>query len=65
MSKNDIYSIGNWIVELQKRGTVMFSRDEVEKQFPNSSNNAINFSLNRLTENKKIASVWKGFIIKV
>jgi predicted transcriptional regulator of viral defense system len=63
MSKNDTYSIGNWIVELQKRGTVTFSRDEVEKQFPNSSNSAIKFSLNRLAKNKKIASVWKGFYV--
>jgi predicted transcriptional regulator of viral defense system len=56
-------SIDNWIVELQKIGTISFSRDEVEKQFPNSSKNAISFSLNRLTESNRIASVWKGFYV--
>jgi len=39
-----------WIVELQKLGRITFSRDEVAKQFPQSSNNAISFSLNRLTK---------------
>jgi len=63
MSKKETYNISNWIIDLQKRGTITFSRDEVEKQFPNSSNYAINFSLNRLAENKNIASVWKGFYV--
>ena len=63
MSKKVSYSVSNWIVELQKIGRITFSRDEVEKQFPNSAKNAISFSLNRLTENGKIASVWKGFYV--
>jgi len=63
MSEKMSYSIDNWIFELQKMGKVSFSRDEVEKQFPNSTKNAISFSLNRLTENGRIASVWKGFYV--
>jgi predicted transcriptional regulator of viral defense system len=57
------YSIDKWIIELQKAGAISFSRDEVEKQFPNSSKNAVSLSLNRLTANGKIASVWKGFYV--
>ncbi len=57
------YSIDNWIVELQKSGTISFSRDEVEKQFLYCSKNAISFSLNRLVENGRIISVWKGFYV--
>ena len=63
MSEKMSYSIDNWIIGLQKTGKVSFSRDDVEKQFPNSSKNAISFSLNRLTENSRIASVWKGFYV--
>lgn len=59
------YSIDKWIIELQKVGTISFSRDEVEKQFPNSSKNAVSLSLNRLAANGKIASVWKGFYVIV
>jgi predicted transcriptional regulator of viral defense system len=63
MNKKETYSISNWIFELQKRGIITFSLDDVEKRFPNSSKYAITFSLNRLTENKSIMSVWKGFYV--
>jgi len=57
------YSIDNWVIERQKKGKISFSRDDVEKQFPNSSKNAISFSLNRLTDNSRIVSIWRGFYV--
>jgi predicted transcriptional regulator of viral defense system len=56
-------SVDTWITELQKMGKITFSRDDVVKQFPNSSKNAISISLNRLTRSGKITSVWKGFYV--
>ena len=63
MSKKESYSVSNWIIELQKIGRITFSRDEVENKFSNNGKNAISFSLNRLAESGKIASVWKGFYV--
>jgi len=63
MKKNNSYSVEGWIIELQKTGRISFSRDEVERQFPQSSYNALRFSLNRLTKKGKIASIWKGFYV--
>ena len=63
MNTKSSYSIDNWTTELQKSGKSTFSRDDVAKQFPNSSKNAISFSLNRLTNNGRIISVWKGFYV--
>ena len=53
--------IGQWIDDLSKRGKSVFSKQEVEKQFPALSYYSIRNSLNRLAKKKKIQSVWRDF----
>src|SRR5215469_4652925 len=53
--------IGQWIEDLPKRGKSVFSKQEVEKQFPVSSHYSIRNSLNRLAKKRKIQSVWRDF----
>jgi predicted transcriptional regulator of viral defense system len=53
--------IGKWIEDLPKRGKSVFSKQEVEKQFPVLSHYSIRNSLNRLTKKRKIQSVWRDF----
>ena len=53
--------IGQWIDDLPKRGKSVFSRQEIEKQFPTLSYYSTRNSLNRLVKKKKIQSVWRDF----
>jgi len=53
--------IGQWIEDLPKRGKSVFTKQEVEKQFPALSYYSIRNSLNRLAKKKKIQSVWRDF----
>jgi len=53
--------IGQWVDDLPKRGKSVFSKQEVEKQFPALSYYSIRNSLNRLAKKKKIQSVWRDF----
>jgi len=53
--------IGNWIEDLPKRGQSVFSKQEVEKQFPALSHYSIRNALNRLVKKRKIQSVWRDF----
>ena len=53
--------VGQWIEDLPKRGKSVFSRQEIEKQFPTLSYYSIRNSLNRFTKKKKIQSVWRDF----
>jgi predicted transcriptional regulator of viral defense system len=52
-----------WVEDLPKRGKIVFSQQEVEKQFPNLSLAAIRKSLYRLVANGKMQSVWHGFFV--
>jgi predicted transcriptional regulator of viral defense system len=54
-----------WIEDLPKKGKIVFSQKEVEKQFPHLSLNSIRSSLYRLVAKKKIQSVWHGFFVIV
>ncbi|MDR1881274.1 MAG: type IV toxin-antitoxin system AbiEi family antitoxin [Prevotella sp.] len=54
-----------WIDALPKKGRIVFSQQEVEKQFPHLSLAAIRKSLYRLVANGKIQSVWHGFFVIV
>ncbi|GHV34507.1 hypothetical protein FACS1894178_2140 [Bacteroidia bacterium] len=54
-----------WIEDLPKRGKIVFSQQEVEKQFPDLSLANIRNSLYRLVAKKKIQSVWHGFFVIV
>ena len=53
--------IGLWIEDLPKRGKSVFSKQEVENQFPTLSYYSIRNALNRLSKKKKIQSVWRDF----
>ncbi|MDR0970752.1 MAG: type IV toxin-antitoxin system AbiEi family antitoxin [Lentimicrobiaceae bacterium] len=53
--------IGQWIEDLPKRGKSVFSKQEVENQFPALSYYSIRNSLYRLVKKKKIQSVWRDF----
>lgn len=53
--------IGQWVDDLPKRGKTVFSKQEVEKQFPELSYFSIRNSLNRLTKKRKIQSIWRDF----
>lgn len=53
--------IGQWVEDLPKRGKTVFSKQEVENQFPAMSYFSIRNALNRLSKKKKIQSVWRDF----
>ena len=57
--------IGQWVDDLPKRGKSVFSKQEVEKQFPILSHYSIRNSLNRLAKKKKIQSVWHDFYVVI
>jgi predicted transcriptional regulator of viral defense system len=61
MDGKETNSIKKWIKELQKRGKLFFSRENISEQFPDSSEEAIHFSLTRLVSKGEIVSVLKGF----
>lgn len=59
------YTVNNWIEDLQKDGRICFSFVEVIEKFPSHSRIVLKNSLTRLTNKKKISSVWKGFYVIV
>ncbi|KAA6302548.1 MAG: hypothetical protein EZS26_001380 [Candidatus Ordinivivax streblomastigis] len=65
MSEDSLYTIKDWIDDLQKRGRLTFSRQEIVTQFPLLSEKAIHNALIRLTTKNSIVSVWKGFYVIV
>jgi predicted transcriptional regulator of viral defense system len=65
MGGNSSYKIKDWIDDLQKRGRMSFSRQEVVTNFPLLSEQAIRNALNRLATKNSIVSVWKGFYVIV
>ncbi|MDR2848388.1 MAG: type IV toxin-antitoxin system AbiEi family antitoxin [Bacteroidales bacterium] len=65
MDKDSLYKIKDWIDDLQKRGRITFSRQEVITNFPLLSEQAVRNALNRLTAKNSIVSVWKGFYVIV
>jgi hypothetical protein len=65
VKKETAYKIKNYIDDLQKRGKRTFLQEEIKEKFPLFSHFAIASALRRLTENKKIVSVWRGFYVIV
>ena len=53
--------IGYWIEDLPKKGKIVFSKEEIVRQFPDMSYNNIRNALYRLGKKKKIQSVWRDF----
>ena len=58
-------NIRDWIDDLPKKGKITFSKEEIEKEFPNLKQNNIQMTLYRLVRKKKIQSVWRGFWVVV
>jgi predicted transcriptional regulator of viral defense system len=52
-----------WIEQLQSRGKIAFSYDEVIADFPEKSENAIIQSLSRLSQRGRLVSIYKGFYL--
>jgi predicted transcriptional regulator of viral defense system len=65
MDKNSSYRLKDWIEDLQKRGRITFSRQEVATIFPLLSEQSVRNALNRLVNKGNIVSVWKGFYVIV
>ena len=63
MKEEATYKVKNYITDLQKRGKRTFLQEEIKDKFPLLSDSAITSALKRLTENKKIVSVWRGFYV--
>ena len=54
-----------WIEQLQSKGKIAFSYDEVIADFPEKSENAIIQSLSRLSQRGRVVPVYKGFYLIV
>jgi predicted transcriptional regulator of viral defense system len=57
------YKIKDCISELQKRGLITFSLQEMSEKFSFCSETGIKSALRRLSDKKNIMSVWKGFYV--
>jgi len=53
--------IGDWIGDLPKKGKIVFSKEEVIRQFPYMASNNVRNVLYRLGKKRKIQSVWRDF----
>ena len=53
--------VSYWVEELQRRGRITFSLEEVYGQFTTHNISALRNTLTRLSAKGKIVSVWKGF----
>ena len=62
---SEYHYLKDWVEDLPKKGKSTFSKEEVERQFPDLTNRNILNSLNRLVVKKKIQSVWRGFFAVV
>ena len=54
-----------WIEQLQSRGKITFSHDEIITAFPDKSENAIIQSLSRLSRRGRVVPIYKGFYLIV
>jgi len=62
---NEYNYIKDWVEDLPKQGKSSFSKEEIERQFPDLTNQNILNALNRLVLKKKIQSVWRGLFAVV
>ena len=62
LNKNYLLS---WIEKQQSQGKYAFSLEQVRKEFPNQSEDAIIFAVFRLTKRNRIVSIYKGFYLIV
>ena len=54
-----------WIEDLPKKGKIVFSKEEIVRQFPDMSSNNIRNALYRLGKKRKIQSVWQDFFVVI
>ena len=59
----EYHKIGYWVEDLPKKGKIVFSKQEVVRQFPDMSRYNIRNSLYRLAKKRKIQSVWRDFFV--
>jgi predicted transcriptional regulator of viral defense system len=62
-SKTNYKRLEHWIEELQSKGKLSFSLNELRHNFKQNSETALKQLLERLTGNKKIISVFKGYYV--
>jgi len=62
LNKNYLLS---WIEKQQSHGKYVFSLEQVKKEFPGQSEEAIIFAVFRLTRKNRILSIYKGFYLIV
>lgn len=65
MEKSDLYQVKDWVKDLQKRGRLTFSRQEVAQQFSSKTEISVRNMLSRLVKKSVIVSIWKGFYVIV
>jgi hypothetical protein len=53
-------NVSRWIKNLEKKGGISFSLNQLEKELPNYSGVAIKSALRRLSKKGKIVSFHKG-----
>jgi len=58
-------SVRGWIEDLPKRGRIVFCFDDLKKQFPIISNEAIRLSVHRLKKKGRVCSVWREHFVAV
>ena len=56
-------NVSRWIENLEKRGRISFSLNQLEEELPNYSGAAIKSALKRLSKKGKIVSFHKGFYL--
>ncbi|MCL2746615.1 MAG: type IV toxin-antitoxin system AbiEi family antitoxin [Coriobacteriia bacterium] len=57
--------IRDWVDDLPKVGRISFSLEDAKMQFPDMSDDAMRSALRRLSEARKVHSVWRGFYVLV
>jgi len=56
-------NVSQWIENLEKKGRISFSLNQIEEELPNNSGIAIKSALKRLSKKGKIVSFHKGFYL--
>src|SRR5680860_936477 len=54
-------NLSTWIEDLQRKGKLVFTLEQLVSHFPDKSRKALHLNLYRLSRSEKIKSVYKGF----
>ena len=58
-------SIETWLDERERSGTTFFSREEIQRAFPQKAYNVLGSELSRLCARRVLANVLNGFYVKI